>query len=397
MMHSYNFTIKRLLNSESVPKLNLERIEKIMQKLNNPQNDYLIFHVAGTNGKGSTCAFLESILRIAGYRVGLYTSPHLSSIRERIQINRELISIKDFVNLERKISPNGTFFERITAMAFLYFSECNVDVAVVEVGLGGNLDATNIVNPIVTGISRIALDHQNILGNSIEKIALDKAGIIKPGIPAVWSNQSKEVEEILLKIAGCKIDVDIDLHNIYIDKLGLLGDFQLENASLAIKMIKASNFKIDQKHINIGLSMTKWPCRFELILPNVIIDGAHNPLGIEVLVKALNHAKFKPSFIWIGLTSGHDSLHMAQMLYQAFPEATVFVGQSSSKRAIPRKEVKNIMQRVGFLNVVEIFEKDVKTKLCNNERNLITGSLYWCGLIRSIVLNQKLERHKTFY
>ncbi len=399
-MNLYNFSISRLLNSESPPKFGTERIKKIMAELNNPHDNYLIFHIAGTNGKGSTCAFLSSILIASGYRVGLYTSPHLSCIRERIQINGELISKKYFAKLEEKVSINGTFFERITAMAFLYFSEQKVDIAIIEVGLGGRLDATNIACPIAVGISKIGIDHQEILGNTIQKITFEKSGVIKFGVPAIWSKQDKSAEKILFKISRHKVNLNL---NINVLKLGLLGNFQLENASLAIQLIMISDLQTAQTYIDHGFKTVKWPCRFDLVKSNILIDGAHNPLGIKILIKALKQAGFNPKFIWIGLTKGHDGPLMAKMLYRAFPSANIFAGKSNSKRAYSSSEVKKIFKETGFLNVDKISSNKIANTLFSSKEsatygfNLVTGSLYWGGLVRSIIMKHSFEKYKILY
>ncbi|MEI6805132.1 MAG: folylpolyglutamate synthase/dihydrofolate synthase family protein [Myxococcaceae bacterium] len=387
MMTSYETALKRLFDLSPLPKLGLERMSLLMADLGNPQNTYPAFHVAGTNGKGSTCAFLEAILRSAGYKTGLYTSPHLTCARERIQINRELISEEDFVRLEQKVSLNATFFERMTAMAFLYFAEQKVDVAVIEVGLGGRLDATNIIKPIVCGISRIDLDHQNILGDTLEQIAVEKAGIIKSDVPVCWSPQDPVVEHVLRSFSpssqgGEELGVRSGL------ELGLHGLHQKDNALLAVNMIQASGISVSEFAMQNGLKNTKWPCRYELISENILLDGAHNPAGTKALINALPKQNF---VLWVGMTEGHGGEEIARLWADFAPNSKVFVGQSKSLRALPTQIVKQYFETAGFKRVS-----------CDNPTQqdallVVTGSLYWAGEIRSRLTKMPVDSFSTYY
>ena len=386
MITPYNTALQRLFDSGPLPKLGLLRMRELTDALGNPQDGYPIFHVAGTNGKGSTCAFLESILRAAGYKTGLYTSPHLTCARERIQINRELISEDDFVRLELQVGLDATFFERMTAMAFLYFSEQQVDVAIIEVGLGGRLDATNIVNPVVCGISRIDLDHQAILGDTLEQIAFEKAGIIKPGIPVCMSPQDPRVDSILSSL--CKRGVRGDFDFV----LGLSGPHQVENAALAVSMIRASQFSVSEQAIMDGLANAHWPCRYELISeqPMILLDGAHNPGGMRALAQTLREdIRFqnRELVLWVGLTEGHDAEEMAKIWFDFAPKAKIVAGQSKSLRALPVNLVAKYFREAGFL------ERESSPE----DLIIVTGSLYWAGEVRSQLLSMPIDLASTYY
>ncbi len=397
-MTPYQVALKRLLNSGSMPKLGLERMFDIAGKLGNPERKFPSFHVAGTNGKGSTCAYVESILRHAGYRVGLYTSPHLTCVRERIQINRELISEEDFVDLEKRVPEDGTFFERMTAMAFLYFAEQKVEVAVIEVGLGGRLDATNIITPVVSGISRIDLDHQGILGNTIEEITREKMGIIKPGVP--WVAQKIPLNPPFPK--GEELPP--------FSKGGQGGfrvrgpDYQQENASLAAAMIKASGWQISDDVISKGIANMRWPCRYEFVRPNVLIDGAHNPGGMRALISALQADKLKPESLWVGMTEGHNGHEMAQIWTNAFPDARVYVGQSKSPRALPVHQVASFFPAPHVIpgrdpgsSIIGNLTPDPSPPSGEGKILVVTGSLYWAGQIRAKFIDMPVDEEFGFY
>lgn len=395
MITPYNTALQRLFDSGALPKLGLERMRELMAALRNPQDSYPIFHVAGTNGKGSTCAFLESILRAAGYKTGLYTSPHLTCARERIQINREPVSETDFVRLEQQVGLEATFFERMTAMAFLYFAEQQVDVGIIEVGLGGRLDATNIVRPVVCGISRIDLDHQAILGDSLEQIAFEKAGIIKPGVPAFYNSQDACVERILSPLCKRGVRGDFDF------ELGLKGPHQIDNASLAVSMIRASEFFVSEQAIMDGLASTQWPCRYELVShePLILLDGAHNPAGTRALIRALRvdqRFQDRALTLWIGLTEGHDAAEIAKLWFDFAPHARVFCGQSKSLRALPADLVAKYFREAGY--GASINGGDLSPEaLAQGEALIITGSLYWAGEIRSRFLSMPVDLASTYY
>ena len=301
-------------------KLGLDTMRGLAQALGNPQDKLRFIHLAGTNGKGSTAAFCESCLHASGYRVGLYTSPHLVSVRERIQIDRQMISAADFAEgmtvvseiAESRADGEITFFELMTALALWYFAREKVDWVVWETGLGGRLDATNIVTPEVCIITNIGLDHQQYLGESLREIAAEKAGIIKEGVPVVSSVEKGEAADLiqerikhrkcpstLLKLSKAssnlglregrqwaRIAFDGEEHEFAI---GLIGEHQAENAACAVAALDylAHGANISTSTICRGLSETLWPGRFEILSekPLIVLDGAHNSAGTEMLVE----------------------------------------------------------------------------------------------------------------
>jgi len=280
----------RLLGS----KLGLENPRQLAALAGNPQDRLKIIHVAGTNGKGSVCAMLECIYRVQGYKTGLFTSPHLVSFRERIQVNRTLISEEDVVRkvgeMKTRIQQYSggdipTFFEVITIMALEYFVECDCDIVLLETGLGGRLDATNIVNPIASVITPISLDHQQYLGETIEEIAGEKAGIIKPGIPVFCANQQASVTEVIEQVAQ-----DQDAPCVSIAKgetnTALPGRHQRKNATLAKMVAEGAGVTVSAASILQGLQEVQWQGRLECVEnghQKFIIDAAHNPAGAQAL------------------------------------------------------------------------------------------------------------------
>jgi len=306
----YSFVDYSLKHASELAKadFNLGRMRAFMVELGNPQDQYPIIHVAGTKGKGSVSALAASALQAAGYKTGLYTSPHLQDYVERIQVNKETISHQELADLVEEIKPTVarvpylTTFEITTALGFLYFARQGCDAAVVEVGLGGRLDATNIVTPRVSVITSLSLDHTLVLGNTLDKIAGEKAGIIKPGVPVVSSSQKNEALDVLVKIAnerGCDFTLvgrdvmfgplshsiegqtfQISSSNLQPLKLTipLLGIHQVENAAVAYAALKTSRLSVPDEAVQKGFSTLKWPSRFDIIRrnPPVVIDVAHN-------------------------------------------------------------------------------------------------------------------------
>ena len=294
-------------------KVGLEHTLQLLNEIGNPHNELRLVHIAGTNGKGSTCSLLAKILINHGFKVGLYTSPHLKKFNERIQINDCQIPDEYIATFfkENRIKINeieATFFETTTAMAFNYFKDQAVDYAVIETGLGGRLDSTNVIIPKVCGITSISLDHTEILGDTIEKIAAEKAGIIKQNVPVFTFEQKPSVLEILRKEADKKksnlditTDTDIDIVKSnengtffkYSDlefELPLVGDHQVKNCVLAINISKKLlGGLLDSSKVKSSVKTTKWPGRLEHIKSkNVYYDVAHNFEGIRAMVKTIS-------------------------------------------------------------------------------------------------------------
>lgn len=286
--------------------LGLDNTRKLAALAGNPHERLRFIHVAGTNGKGSTCAMLESIYREAGLRVGLYTSPHLVSFRERLQVNRQLISEADVVRLVEECQPwvrqvereqQPTFFEAVTVMALRHFAEQKCDLVIWETGLGGRLDATNIVTPLASVITNIGLDHQHWLGDTLEKIAAEKAGIIKPGVPVLTAATQPEALRAIGQVVHDKhanltvINTELGTRNL--EHLPLGGEHQRLNAALAVATVEAlrNTFPVNAETIRRGLETVHWPGRLQLVTrpsgQRVLLDGAHNTDGAEVLSAAL--------------------------------------------------------------------------------------------------------------
>ena len=369
-------------------KEGLERTKNLMAKLNEPQNCYNTIHVTGTNGKGSVCAMLTEILRADGLNVGLFTSPHLESYCERISVNGENISEKDFAaQIERVKNCNvdATHFETLTAAAFDYFKRRQVDIAVIEVGLGGALDSTNVITPKVAVITNIALDHENVLGD-LENIARNKAGIIKPNVPTV-TGATGEPLKIIREVAKknnsplYEVTTPIDV------KINLRGEYQKFNAAIAMKTAKVLG--IDDEKILIGLAHVKWAGRFEIFdtkFGKIIIDGAHNPNGATALRQSLD--KYFPTgkrtFIF-GALADENFEEMIKILFRA--DDFVIVTPPNSKRAAKVEMLCEKLTSYGIKNIgVENLSDALKKFLQAEGLKIAAGSLYLIGDVRTQIL-----------
>ena len=252
-----------------------------------------VIHVAGTNGKGSVCAMIDSICRAQGYRTGLFISPHLVTFRERIRVNGEMISedaVADGLTMIRDLiadwNPHATFFEVTTALALKHFGDTKVDIAILETGLGGRLDATNAVQSDVSVITPIGLDHEEWLGNTLAQIAGEKAGIIKPCVPVVSAPQRPEAEQVIrARAAECHSPVQFVNETYHASPVALRGEFQKQNAAVAIAAIRAANLDVKERAIVRGLAAIEWPARFQKWDERTIIDGAHNPGAARILAQ----------------------------------------------------------------------------------------------------------------
>ncbi len=409
-------------------KLTLNNIKKIVHNLPFNIDRIKFLQVAGTNGKGSTSHFITSVLQSAGYKVGLFTSPHLQDIRERITINKNWICKKDFSNslsnikkiceelLEKKLIDNiPTFFEHLFLSSIYYFYKNKVDFAVLEVGLGGRLDATSTITPEVSTITNISFDHTKTLGKKIKDIAYEKAGIIKQGTPIVCGcknhSSSKKVIEMVahnqnapfysvlnsknrlqIKENGnyykCIYSTPIDKYNF---EVHLNGKHQIKNALNAIKLIEILNkkgYNIKKESIFKGIKMNFVPGRIEIInrSPQIILDGGHNPEGINVLKKFLEQKEFKNLTLIFGVLRDKNYKKMVALLLPFIKN--VIITEPISKRAL---EAEKLIKLFEMKNV--LVEKNIKKafKLANqfNEKILITGSFYLVGEMRSIILGGK--------
>ena len=415
-IHSVNWTFC---------KPGLERVTKLCHALGDPQDSLKFIHVAGTNGKGSFCAMTDSILRKAGYKVGLFTSPYIVEFNERMRINGENISDSELCELVESIKPiadamedKPTEFELITALAFLYFARHNCDIVVLECGLGGRLDATNIIKtPIMSVITGIALDHTSILGDTTKKIAAEKAGIIKKGIPVVWCGKDDDAESVITQKAAevgapmLKVDRrSLNIRETSLDGtlfdfdgregilLSLLGTYQPENATntlTAIKEIIKMGYLIPEEAIFDGLKDVKWPARFEIInkSPLVIADGGHNPEGIDGAVESVKKyfGEEKVGII-TGVMADKDYRYMAGRI--ASVAEMVFCLTPDNPRALDANEYAKVFDGLGVLaSACDSVEDAVKNALDwakTNDKSVISlGSLYMYGEVRAAVEKNK--------
>jgi dihydrofolate synthase / folylpolyglutamate synthase len=280
-------------------KLGLENIQRLLDELGlenlrstRPPNTCLkVIHVAGTNGKGSVCAIIDSICRAQGYRTGLFISPHLVTFRERIRVNGEMISedaaadgLTMIRNLTADWDPHPTFFEVTTALALKHFADAKIDIAILETGLGGRLDATNAVQSDVSVITPIALDHEKWLGHTLNEIAGEKAGIIKPGVPVVSAPQQAQAEEVIrARAAQFGSPVQFVNETYKRSPVALHGEYQKRNAAVAIAAVQAASIELGEKSIVRGVAAIEWPARFQKWDERTIIDGAHNPSAARIL------------------------------------------------------------------------------------------------------------------
>ena len=337
----------------------LDNILKFTTQLGNPEKKFKSIHVAGTNGKGSSSHMLASILQEAGYKVGLYTSPHLKDFRERIKINGKTIRKREVVNFiqknndfleEKKLS----FFEMTVGMAFDYFSKEKVDIAVIEVGLGGRLDSTNIITPEVSLITNIGMDHVDILGDSLDKVAIEKAGIIKKNVPVVISEYQIEIAKIFEDIAKSKHAEIIFAvqQEIKIYKTGLLGKYQIRNIKGVVTVLNVlKGFRIKQKHIKKGLKRvvknTGLLGRWQIIdnTPLVICDTAHNKEGITLVLEQLQNQKFKNLHIVLGFVKDKN-LELILPLFSE--EATYYFAKPNIIRGLDANDLEIEARKCGL-------------------------------------------------
>jgi dihydrofolate synthase / folylpolyglutamate synthase len=407
-------------------KFDLENIRALDERLGHPSAAYPSAHIAGTNGKGSTAAFLESILRHAGLKTGLYTSPHLEKITERIRVNGEEISEKAFAAVftriheliekllaEGRLRAHPTYFECVTATGFEYFAEQRVDFAVFEVGLGGRLDATNILHPAVAIVTPVDFDHENFLGHSLREIAYEKAGILKPGVPVVVAEQHLEALEVILRRAKELQCRALETSRAYrvthhpgsvtaqVEEVdtgwsveiapSLRGNYQIKNAVTALaaaRLLRQRGLDISDQAITEGISKTEWPGRLERLQsqPDVYLDGAHNPAAARELASFLtqNFSGRKISLIYGAL---RDKA-VDEVAGYLFPLATeVVITEPKTARAISAAQLADIVSHhASHVSAIPDAEKALESILARAGRSdvvLVAGSLYLVGQIRA--------------
>jgi dihydrofolate synthase/folylpolyglutamate synthase len=411
-----DFSMQKV-DTYSPARFKLERMEEVIISLGNPEAKYPCIHVAGTKGKGSVCILCASALQQAGYKVGLYTSPHLDDYAERIQINGEFISHADLVRMVEILKPHVaaipelTTFEITTALAFLYFAEQEVDAAVIEVGLGGRLDATNIVRPIVSVITSISYDHTLLLGNTLTQIAAEKAGIIKTGVTVVSSPQDDEVSQVIEQVAHqsgspvVKVSRDIffkvisstlkdqtiavwsleqSQDNPLILSIPLLGAHQASNAATAyaaLQIFDKYGLRINEEAIKLGFAKAFWPGRFEIIQnsPPVILDCAHN--RDSALKLRLTLAEYYPGRQVILVFGASEDKDIQGMFAELLPSVKEMIAvKSYHPRAIGTDKLVGMAQAYGnlvicFEDIPDAVEKALELA-DNNSLVLVTGSIF---------------------
>jgi len=406
--------------------LGLERTEKILELMGNPQDRIKCIHVAGTNGKGSTTAMITQILRSAGYKTGMYTSPFLEEFEERMQVDGINIDKEDLAKtvtevakaVEKVISlgyDHPTEFEIITCAMFKYFCDANVDYAVVEVGLGGRLDSTNVITPVLSVITAISLDHTGVLGNTLKEIAREKAGIIKKGIPVVTYPQENEAEQVIADACrrmGCelvsvkpdsgefletfklsqKIRVKTD-REIYELNLSLLGKHQIMNCAVAVnaaEKLQEMGLKLTKEEIIRALEKVRWIGRLEVLReePLVVIDGAHNIEGITLLSESLKtYFRYDKLILVIGILRDKQVEEMIEMIA---PQAQrVIAVTPNSGRAESAAELNEVIMKYNKNSEAcndyrEAYEKALRYA-GGDDMILVCGSLYMIGDMRKII------------
>ena len=412
-------------------RLGLDNMSKLLELLGNPQDKLNVIHVAGTNGKGSTCSFITSMLKECGYKVGLYTSPYLETFTERIRINGENIPQEDVARIvtlirekiDQMVSEGYSYpteFEIVTTMAFYYYCEQNVDFVALEVGLGGRYDATNIIKKSdISVITSISLDHVGILGDTVAKIAYEKGGIIKENGIAVVYDQSDEAKNVIKDICKEKnakyIEVKFDDVNIkksdinsqiydctvmgqrYEDlEIQLIGDHQINNSILALSAIEILKelkyLNINEDDIRKGLINTRWPGRIEKLMdnPTFIIDGAHNEDGARSLAKAIEkNFKGKKGTLLIGILEDKDIDGVLEILMPYFNK--VITTTPDNDRAINCEVLKDkISKYIDNVVSIENIEDAVNYTLKDAKEDdviISAGSLYMIGTVRTILNN----------
>jgi len=381
-------------------KFGLENTFKLAALAGNPQEKLRFIHVAGTNGKGSTCAMLESIYRAAGLRAGLFTSPHLVSFRERIQINRELISENDVVRFLSKLQPllaefpeghHPTFFEVITVMALQFFAERDCDLVIWETGLGGRLDATNIVTPLASVITNIALDHQQWLGDTLAAIAFEKGGIIKPGVPVVTTVEEAEALAVVKKIAADKnapLQIIASNRPAGMPISSLHGAHQEKNAALAAATVKLlqAQIPVSDGQIRTGLADVHWPGRLQLVQKpdgqKILLDGAHNVAGAKVLREAIERdfPQMRRTLI-LGVFEDKDWRRICEIL--APLAETIFTVPLSSERTADPRQLAEACYEINPAAKISVYQSSGealgKASSARPDLVVVTGSLYLIG------------------
>lgn len=391
----------------------LGRMQKAVDLLGNPEESYPIIHVTGTNGKGSTIAFMRELFVSHGKKVGTFTSPHIVSIHDRICINGQPISDADFIRLANQVKEMEqrllethdqlSFFELLTVIALLYFKEQEVYLVLLEVGIGGLLDTTNVVTGEIAVITSIGLDHQETLGNSLEEIAEQKAGIFKPERVAVIANLAPEAQLVCQKIAE---DLDVTLYQADRDfsfksgdfsssladltqlKLGLEGAYQEENAALALQafllFMTGRGEKVNEKAVRRALKTTSWAGRLEAVTEHIYLDGAHNLPALERLVEFIQEKKqhgYQPQILF-GALKRKDYSGMLGYLTDPLPDTALYVTSFDYQGSLEEQDLSGYHRVASYRDFIDDFEKSAGEK----DLLFVTGSLYFISEVRAYLI-----------
>lgn len=418
----------------TVPKTGIRRMEWMMEKLGHPERKFRSIHIAGTNGKGSTVAYLTSLFQATGHTVGSFTSPHIMSFNERISINGSPLSDEEVLSLVKKIYPlyeevletewgGLTEFEVVTCMMFLYFSSVQPDVVLLEVGLGGLFDSTNVVLPKLSIITTIGLDHIKILGNTIEDIAFQKAGIIKPTVPVVIGHVEAQAKRVLLKSAeekNSEVELfgrDFNAANSHSGKnfheyfdysgssrtiphleIALIGQHQIENAVTSLqaflKFCSLTDSSYTDEQIRVGLYNAFWPVRLEIISkdPFIILDGAHNEPAMEVLLEAMKgHFPGKKVKVLFAAITTKELEKIGPLLNQ-IPLSDIYLTTFDFPKAASLGELKERLhvKEAGEYEDWRLAIQELEKQMEKEEILLITGSLYFLSDVRKYLLQQNI-------
>ncbi len=379
---SYEESLEWLYASQQFGiKLGLENTQRLLDALGNPEKELACLHVAGTNGKGSTCALMDAVLRANGYKTGLYTSPHLVNFRERMRVNGKKIPEETVQRVLTQIRENTqgwehspTFFEITTALALRFFADENCQWVVLETGMGGRLDSTNAVTPKVSVIMPIALDHTQYLGNTLAEIAREKAGIIKPGVPVVSAEQEPEAKAVLLETArerGCALQfIDAAVEGA---EIGLRGSHQLVNAQIALTALDAAGISLTSDDTLAGLKNVVWPGRFQIVQNRIVLDGSHNPHAIAHLIKTWREVfgEEKPTVIF-GALADKDYTSMLKTLEPLAREFFFVTLQNGRTASGAELAASCAVPSRTFASVKEALA-------ASPDRTLVTGSLFLVG------------------
>lgn len=421
---------------EETPKFtkknSLEHTKECLRRLGNPQDHFRVIHVAGTNGKGSTCAFLTSVLREAGFSCGLFTSPHLVEINERFQINETDIDNDTFLRAFEKVktladelvaegSYHPTYFEMLFLMGMVIFADAGVDYVTLETGLGGRLDATTAIeNPVACVITSISLDHMQYLGNTVAAIAGEKAGIIVPKVPVIYDGNDKEAAAVIHAKAmelgspcfevtrqdaqilrNTRAGIDFSMKNAYygdtVFSIPFIAKYQVMNASLALTTMEVLKelIPVSMESIRNGLSKTRWQGRMETVLPGVIVDGAHNEDGVEKFVETAAHFQEEyPLTLLFSAVDDKDYTDMIHTICEKIRFRHVVTTQVGGYRQVPALELADIFRKNGCEDVEaqeEIPAAFHHARASQGDDGMLfcVGSLYLVGEIKRVIREEK--------